>query len=194
MSTALLGVAMVLAWLLRKARDRWPELTKAQMWGIISAGALAFFIGEPLFLIPMEVWTYPGTPISVRLGGEAARYPFFPELLVASAFLALPAGLRYFKDDRGRTIVERGLEQHGPKVRKLIILLSLYVLAHINLIVVATMPLWPLSFHQQEWATLPPSMNVGVCDQPGIAENTVYGPCPGSPGFRMPISQNANLN
>lgn len=183
----LLWVAMILGWLAGRIRSRWPGISNTRLLMFFLAGGAVFVLFEPLLIIPLHLWTYPGTPISIELGGTAWRYPIFPEILCFGFMLGIPAAVRFFKDDRGRTLVERGLEHYSPRVRTLVSGLALYTFAQIAVIGCATIPLWPLAFHQLEWGPLPRALNNGLCDQPGIVENTRYGPCPGSPNFRMPF-------
>jgi hypothetical protein len=48
-----------------------------------------------------------------------------------------------------------------------------------NWFVIATGP------YEEPWPKLPRDLVGNICDAPGIT-GTAYGPCPGSPGFRMP--------
>jgi len=183
----LLGIAMLLGTLATRIRGRWPSVRNTQLFGFFLLGGMIIVLLEPLLIIPLHLWTYPGTPISIELGGTAWRYPLFPEILCFGFMLGIPAALRFFRDDRGQTFVERDLERYSPKVRTLVAGLALYTFAQIAVIGCATIPLWPLAFHQREWGTMPPALNNGLCDQPGVIEHTRYGPCPGSPGFKLPM-------
>jgi hypothetical protein len=192
-STLLVGFGMMMSWVLAKVRPRMAQLSKPRIWAILLAGGVACFLGEPLVIIQTGAWIYPGTPISMQIGpAEYARYPPFPELLIASSFLALAGGLRYFKDDQGRTVVERKLEHHSPRAQKVITFMALYLLAHVNLVGVATIPLWPMSFHQTPWPVLPATLNARLCDQPGGVTDTGRGPCPGSPAYVLRMPRNGN--
>lgn len=183
----LLGVAMLLGKIATWLRSRWPGIRNTQLFGFFLLGGMTFVLLEPLLIIPLHLWTYPGTPISLELGGTAWRYPLFPEILCFGFMLGIPAAVRFFRDDRGHTLVERHMEHYSSRVRTLVSGLALYTFAQIAVIGCATIPLWPMAFHQLEWGQLPASLNNGLCDQPGVVENTRYGPCPGSPGFRMPM-------
>jgi len=184
----LLGISMEIeAVVVRPARRRWPHLSTAQIFGLILAASAVISLAEPLFIIPMHMWTYPGAPWAIELGGDAWRWPPFPEYGVFILFAGLPTAIRILRDDRGRTIVERGLDHYSAKVRGVVSLLALYTLIQLVLWIPGTAPDWLLGWRTTEWAKLPLSVNNGLCDQPGVIQGTRYGPCPGSPGYRMPV-------
>jgi hypothetical protein len=184
----LLGIAMLIeAVVVRPARRRWPGLSNAKILGLILLASAVISLAEPLFIIPMHMWTYPGAPWAIHIGGDAWRWPVFPEYGVFILFAGLPAAIRILRDDEGRTIVERGLSHYGPRMRAVTSLLALYTLIQLVLWIPGTAPDWILGFRSTEWGKLPLSVNNGMCDQPGVIEGTRYGPCPGSPGYRMPV-------
>ena len=183
------GIAMLVdAVVVRPARRRWPHLSNAKLLGLILVATAVISLAEPLVIIPLHLWSYPGAPWAVHLGGDAWRWPIFPEYGVFILFAGLPAALRNLRDDQGRTIVERGLDRYRPGLRTVITLLATYTLIQLVLWVPGTMPDWILGWRATNWARLPLSVNNGLCDQPGVIEGTRYGPCPGSPGYRMPVS------
>lgn len=185
----LLGIAMLIeAVVIRPARRRWPNLSAAKTLGLILLSSAVISLAEPLFIIPMHIWTYPGAPWAIQLGSDPAwRWPPFPEWFVFIGFAGFPAAIRIMRDSAGRTLVERGVNQYSPKVRKTVMFLALYTLIQTVLWVPGTMPDWLLGFRTEEWAPLPTYVNNGLCDQPGVIEGTRYGPCPGSPEYRMPV-------
>jgi hypothetical protein len=185
----LLGIAMLIeAVVVRPARRRWPHVSNAKLLGLILVASAVISLAEPLFIIPMHLWSYPGAPWALELGGDAWRWPIFPEYGVFILFAGLPAALRIFRDERGRTIVERGLDHYRPGLRTAITLLATYTVIQLVLWIPGTMPDWILGWRSTEWGQLPLSVNNALCDQPGVIEGTRYGPCPGSPGYRMPVS------
>ena len=184
----LLVSALALGWVVNRVKRRRPSLSTARVWVILIGGsALIVGVLEPLVIIPLHLWTYPGAPASIHIGGAAWRYPILTELPSFTCWLALTAALWYFSDDRGRTIVERGLDCYGPVKRRIVTLLSLYCLVQLISWGPSVAPDWAMGFFQDKWAKLPPELNNGLCNQPGVAAHTRYGPCPGSPGFRLPL-------
>lgn len=183
----LLACAMLLGTVARKLRERWPGLTKPQVFAIVCAGGCLLVIGEPLVLLPLHLWTFPGTPLSISVGGDAFRYPLFPEIFVFGLWIGIAASMRIFRDDKGRSFVERGLDRHGPKARAAVTMLAMYGLIQTSTWVISTAPMWVLGFNQREWPKdMPAHVQNGLCDSPGVT-GTRYGPCPGSDGWRMPV-------
>ena len=93
--------------------------------------------------------------------------------------------LRNFKDDRGRSFLERGLEHHSPRAGRGITLLAMYVMFQFVMWVPGNLPQGLASFYAPQWPKMPPHLLNNACDAPDVA-GTRYGPCPGSPGFGMP--------
>lgn len=183
----LLGCAMLLGAVVERLRARWPQLSTPQLIALTCAGGCVLVLGEPALLVPLHLWTFPGTTWSLTLGGTGFRYPVFPEILVFGLWIGLVASIRIFKDDRGLTLVERGLDGYRPATRTAITVLALYAAVQLATWGPATAPMWVMGFDQHQWAKLPPQLQNGLCDAHGVTGSR-YGPCPGSPGFRMPVS------
>jgi hypothetical protein len=188
LSFGLLSAAMFTGALAERIQRRRPGLSKAKLMAfMVFASCLIVLVVEPL-CIGLHLWNYPGLPLSIPVDGPAWQYPIFPEVFVFGTFIGFPAALRFFRDDRGRTFLERGLDGYSAKTRTSITLLAMYGFFQFMIWGPGTAPLWPMSWYQHEWPVLPASQINGMCDPPGTtATPTRYGPCPGSPGFRMPI-------
>ncbi len=182
----LLGCAMLLGSVANRIRARNPGISNAKIFFATCLGGCVLVLGEPLTLLPLHLWSFPGAPWSVEIGGEAFSYPLFPEVLVFGLWIGIISAVRIFKDDQGRTFVERGLERHGPGARTAITLLAMYALVQLATWGPSTAPMWILGFNQHAWPAMPAHIQNGLCDTPG-GTPTRYGPCPGTPGFKMPI-------
>jgi hypothetical protein len=179
----LLGLALVVAALVTRARTRWPGISNRKLFGMILVGGIVLdCIMEGAVVIPLRLWTY-NAPLSIPMGG-GYRYPLL-EMFVGGLFLGLIVAMRVFKSDRGETLVEQGLDRHPPRARTAITMLALYGFVQLVTWIPGTLPMLPLSFYQPEWKDLPGHVVNGVCDTAGLS-GTRYGACPGSPGFRMP--------
>jgi hypothetical protein len=140
-------------------------------------------LGE-LVVMALGLWTYAG-PRGISFSPGHGGHWNVVVWLETGLFFGMMAALYVFRNDRGETIVERRLERHTPRLRKGIAMMALYTCAQFITWVPGGMPMMVLSFYQDGWSRLPAHLVNDLCDAPGV-EGTRYGPCPGSPGFRMP--------
>jgi len=107
------GAALLGCVVLRRAKTRWPRLGPAGLMGI----AFGFFVvveglAEPGMLLSGFA-TYPGSIRWLTLfDGHYYQFPINEWLLFALAWASWCC-LRFFRDDHGHTIAERGLERVG---------------------------------------------------------------------------------
>ncbi len=98
-------------WVMRKIKARWPNISNLRL--ILVTYAFAFvldFVMEAGFMLPFGLYTYPGAIRSVSLfAGTYHQWPIYEGLMWGGVQTAMCC-LRYFTDDRGRTVVERGLD------------------------------------------------------------------------------------
>lgn len=179
-----LGCAIIFGRLVNRVRGRRPHTTTAQLVAMVIAAGFGLALLEPLVIIPLHLWNYPGAKPAISIG-SGFRYPLF-EIACFGLWFGVLASVRIFRDDRGHTVVERGLDHHRPATRKLVTWLALYTIFQIAIWGFASMPYWVLGVDQKPWPREPIQLVNGMCDAPGVS-GTRYGPCPGSPGFRMPV-------
>lgn len=98
-------------WVMRKAKARWPNLSNTQLIGVAFAfNFLLDFIMEGLIYLPIGFFEYPGAIRAVSINaGTYYQWPVYEGLMWGGVLTAFCC-LRYFIDDRGRTVVERGLD------------------------------------------------------------------------------------
>lgn len=179
-----LALAMFMTRVFARWRARWPGISNAKLFGLICVvGLIADLIFETA-LIAINLWNYPSAPhvISIPLG-KGFRQPL-PELIGATIWTAMMIAARTFRDDRGLTIFERGLDYLKPRTRKLVTLGALYTFFQFASWGPATVPFLVLGPFSPKWDEMPAHIVNNVCDAPGFT-GTRYGPCPGSPGYRM---------
>jgi Spirocyclase AveC-like len=174
---------------MRATRRRWPEISIARL---LAVTALTGMLADALFeLVPLllHLWAYPGQPHALGILSGAARNPS-AEYMVIGAFLFTPlAALRFFVDDRGQRLLERGLQRHRPALRPLLSLLA--TVGFFNLLLLGVSVIQDdLSTYADRYPSMPKALIGRVCDLPGHA-GTAYGPCPGSPGYEIPIAHTA---
>jgi hypothetical protein len=175
----MLALAVIAGRLISRARIRWPGISTAKLLGIMVLFAAAVELMLEIPAVAAGLWSYGAGP-SLPLGHFGYAWL---ELLGGTGVFFIPA-LRVFKDDKGRSFLERGLERLRPGVRKGVTMLAMYAVMQLlwgavgNIVLVGE-PYAPKPRHMPAY-----TLN-GMCDAPGTT-GTRYGPCPGSPGYRMP--------
>ncbi len=105
-------ITIVGCWVMRKIKARWPNISNLRL--IVVTYAFTFvldFVMEGCFLLPIGLFTYPGAIRAVSINaGTYYQWPVYEGLMWGGVQAALCC-LRYFTDDRGRTVVERGLDR-----------------------------------------------------------------------------------
>jgi hypothetical protein len=180
---AILGLAIVFGGAVRRAEARWPRLTRRQLVGlVILAGCVLDVLLEISVMLPLHLWTYAAPEALTIDIGQGFRMPFLA-ILAGGIYFGLLMSIRIFKDDRGRAIVERGLDGYSPRLRKGITLLALYGAFQVISIVIGNAPI--VLGPYETFKKVPSHVLNDTCDAPGVT-GTRYGQCPGAPGFRMP--------
>ena len=111
---------MLGCWVMRLAKKRFPNINTFGLIGVVIAWTFFFdFVIEGLFLMPMGLFTYPGAIQALSVNaGTYYQWPLYEGLMWGGVQAGLCC-MRYFTDDRGRTFVERGLDQvRGGFVRQ----------------------------------------------------------------------------
>ncbi|MQY31473.1 spirocyclase AveC family protein [Nocardia aurantia] len=104
---------------MRRAKTRWPGLRNAQLIGLVFVfNFLLDFVLEGLIYLPTGFYVYPGAIRALSISaGTYHQWPVYEGVMWGGVLTALCC-LRYFTDDRGRSIAERGLDRlHGGFAR-----------------------------------------------------------------------------
>jgi hypothetical protein len=171
---------------MRAARRRWPNLSTAQLIAGTYLGAflICLLLEAPMFLL--NLWGLPGAPAALAIFDDNHRFAWAEYLTTSFVFTAI-ASLRFFKNDRGETLAERGLNGASATRRVVTSILATITLSAMSMWVLLLVQI-PAGLHSSPYPQgYPKHLINNLCDvQPGM--NTAYGPCPGTPGFTMPIS------
>jgi hypothetical protein len=163
----LCAAVMFGCWVMRSAKSRWPRLQGYQLLLICFVSMCAVdFVAEGLIWMPLGFWSYPG--------GHGVLFPstyhkfaaeeMFPIGLMFTGLCAL----RYFRDDRGNTFAERGVERlKGPRWQSnlLRVFAVIFAVQAITFVLYAIPAAWG-STHTQPWPkdTLKRSyFTIGLC-------------------------------
>jgi hypothetical protein len=181
----LVAFAMILTRLMTWLRRRWPSMTTFRLVALtfLGAGLICVALEGPMFLL--HLWALPGAPGDFALFDDAHRFAW-AEYLTTTMVFGLLGVLRYFRNDRGQTLVERNLGHLTPGRRTLTSVFA--TIAYMNgalilLVLIQILPGMHASPYPREY---PAHLVNGLCDA-GPFTDTRYGPCPGSPGFRIPL-------
>lgn len=177
------------SWFLRKVQARFPRMSKLGLIGTCYALMFVFdVVLEGLLWLPMGIFAYQGG----HLGIFANTYHKFPlhEGMTIGATFALVACVRYFVNDKGQTIFERGSEQIKGGEGKRTVVRALATIAGVQLIFLLTynVPNYWVGTHSTQW---PRDIQERSYFTSGICGANTDRACPG-PG--VPLSRNDNNN
>lgn len=136
-------VATVLGcYIMGKIRARWPRIKTPLLLAIcFVVMMLVDFVGEGLVWLPLGFWEYPGG-IPLMFSDTYHKFPLNEMLTIAATFTSITA-IRFFKDDRGDTLAERGvqrfLKDHG-KLSSVVRGLAIIGVVHFALFLCYTVP------------------------------------------------------
>ena len=114
-----LGAVLIGCNAMRLAKARWPRLGKIGvfLWGL-AAVAITDLLLELIF-IRTQLYAYAGAIRSLSIwGGHRYQFPVYESVIFGAAWTAC-AALRYFRDEHGLSIVERGIDEHRWSSRQL---------------------------------------------------------------------------
>jgi hypothetical protein len=191
------GMVLILAivgcWFMRKIKARWPGISNVRLILVTYAAAfVADFVMEAGFMLPFGLYTYPGSIRSVTVfAGTYHQWPIYEGLMWGAVMTALSC-LRYFTDDRGRTVVERGLDQvRGGFVRQqLVRFLAIFAAVSGSFFFFYNVPAQWIAMHSDPWPEdhLKRSyFNGGIC-----GDGTDV-PCP-DPSLPIPTKRSGFIN
>jgi Spirocyclase AveC-like len=153
-SFGVLLCTMLGCWVMRKAKSRWPNISNIGLIGVLIAWTFVFdFFIEGLFLMPMGLFTYPGAIRSLSINaGTYYQWPLYEGVMWGGVQAGLCA-LRYFTDDRGRTFVERGLDnvRGGFATQQLTRFLAIFAACSASFFVLYNIPAQWFALHQDPW-------------------------------------------
>lgn len=169
------GFAIVIDLAMRRLRRARPHLPTAAL--VAFGYAVAWLLTWSSFSVfqELELMGAPGFRFSL-LGDSASAGAAFSG---ATAFWGLGL-VRHFCDAEGRAAFQRGTRR--PVVEVFAAVTTVQAIVVLGWGVMTA----PFTLHSSPYPDLPRHLVNGLCDAPGTT-GTDYGPCPGSPGFRLPM-------
>lgn len=147
------GVVVVANKLMKRAQDRFPKMGT---FGLISLTIGCFIIWDlfwELTFIRIGYWTYPTTPAFGTLFGDHWYRIHLTEPVCWGTTWAVFACLRYFKNDKGQTLVERGIEKvkAGNKTRQALRFFALYGVINVAFVLFYVIPTNAIAMNGDSW-------------------------------------------
>jgi Spirocyclase AveC-like len=186
----LLGFAMILNHAMAGMRRRFPRIGNLELLAFTYAfgWVLGFSLEAPMFLF--NLWGLPGAPAGMSFFSNEHRFAWAEYLTTAIVFTTF-AAVRFFRNDKGQTIGERGLDGLRPAARTAVSIFATVAIFAMSMWALLVVQI-PAGLHSSPYpAGYPAHLINGLCNIPGnphSTQPTAYGPCPGSPGFRMPVN------
>jgi Spirocyclase AveC-like len=175
---------IVILWLLRKVKARWPGVGVV---GIVLTIVVGLTLTDTLvegLVLRTGAYAYPGGIRAITLfAGQTYQIPLSETVLFGGFALGAIACLSYFRDDRGHTLVERGIStlKLNFKSRQAVKFFAIYGAIHLGFVVLYMVPQQWFGTHSDPFPAGYPSYMVNDMCASGTDGHT----CPG-PGVPMP--------
>lgn len=178
------GQAVFVCWALRKFKQRFPATGMFSLIFIIIASLTIIDSLIEISLIRTGVYAYPaGIEGFTLFFGETYQFPLNEGLFFGGFGVGATAILMFFRNDKGETFVEQGLQQsrYSPAAKQWIKFSALFGYVHLTFFLFYFIPMNWFTLHADRFPEGYPSyMENGMCVY-GMEENQ----CPG-PGIFMP--------
>jgi Spirocyclase AveC-like len=140
-------------WAFRTVKTRFPRLgTPGAVFAAYLVPALGDVVLEGFVWMKTGFYAYPGAPGPHLFPGHASAYPILEGILIGCLIFPY-ALLRYYKDDKGYTFVERGIDKVRVGKNTKVLLRFLALLAVAQGIYFFSYNIWAyqIGVHQQTW-------------------------------------------
>jgi hypothetical protein len=145
-------VSFLGARLMHAIKARRPQTGRLALVGACFVTMALFdVVFEGLIFMPLGAWEYPGGHLAI-FPGRFHKYPLNEALTTGLLFTAF-AAIRFFVDDRGQTVAERGAEGLGGSPRRAWALRALAVtgLVHLAMLCCYNVPNFFVGLHGTDW-------------------------------------------
>lgn len=97
--------------LISTARARWPQMGNTGLFALVFVPLAVVDAVVELAFLRLGLYAYPAAWGPTAFKGHYYQYPLIIAFLWGGCFWTAMTAIRYFKDDRGRTVAERGAEE-----------------------------------------------------------------------------------
>ena len=140
-------------WMMRKAKERRPSLGVPGLIGVAFVYGMVFdFVVETIWL-RLGIYTYAGAIEWLTFfSGRYYQFPIY-EVVLAGAMFGAFGALRYFLNDRGMTVAERGVDELRVSHRAKLGVRFLAVVGIVNVLMFVTynLPMQWFAIHADAW-------------------------------------------
>lgn len=186
-------VTIVGCWVMRKAKSRWPNMSNLRLIGITFVFTfLVDVVMEGCLLLPTGIFIYPGAIRSLSVNaGHYYQWPVYEGVLWGGVQAGLCC-LRFFTDDRGRTVVERGLDQvrGGAARQQFVRFLAIFAAVSSMFFLLYNVPVQWFSMHGDPW---PADVLKRSYFTSSLCGDGTDRPCP-DPTLPMPTRRSGYIN
>ncbi|WP_068269986.1 spirocyclase AveC family protein [Aldersonia kunmingensis] len=186
-------------WFMRKVKGRWPGISNLQLIGVTFVYAFFFdLVMEGFVLMPIGLYTFPGSIQSLSINaGTYYQWPVYEGLMWGGAQTAFCC-LRYFTDDRGRTVVERGLDniRGGVVKQQFIRFLAIFGACSAIFLCFYNIPVQFFAAHSDPWPEDVQKRSYftsKICGEDSVGPDGKPMPCP-DPSLPMPSVESGYVN
>lgn len=180
-------------WVMRKAKSRWPNVSNMKLVGVVYAfNILVDFVMEGLIMLPIGFYVYPGAIRAVSVNaGTYYQWPIYEGLMWGGVLTGLCC-LRYFTDDRGRTIVEREIDRVRGSFAgtQLVRFLAIFAAVSACFFISYNLPAQWLAMHADPW---PADVQKRSYFNGGICGDGTDQPCP-NPALPIPTKRSGYVD
>jgi len=178
---------------MRAARRRWPQMSKFGLFGVALVVCMLFDLTAEHLWTASGAYVFAGAVRGLSLfAGHYYQFPIY-ETLIFGTIMAAVASLRFFRNDRGESICERGVADLRIGTKSKTWLRFLAISGVLNVVSVAyAVAMVPFAFHAGEWpqdVQRRTYFTQGICGRQPIAENRA---CPG-PNVPIPRRDSAYM-
>lgn len=159
------GGSILCCAILHRAGRRWPGMSTLAKFAILAAAIVVIDLVLECLFLRTEVMAWAGAPRSLSLwSGHYYQFPLLESPFVVSLMGGITA-VRYFRDDRGQSFVERGVERlRLPKIcRSFVSFLAITGYIHAVVIVGYNLPLQYIALKADTFPALPSYIRAGTC-------------------------------
>lgn len=186
-------IVMLGCWVMRRIKARWPDVGNAPLIALAFAfNILLDFVMEGLIFLPIGFYVYPGAIRAVSINaGTYYQWPIYEGLMWGGVLTALCC-LRFFTDDRGRTVAERGLDhvRGGFAKAQLTRFLAIFAAVSACFFFFYNLPAQWIGMHADPW---PVDVQKRSYLNGGICGDGTDQPCP-NPVLPMPTKRSGYNN